>query len=273
MLAMGLMLTGCGTTEKAEAAGAREVSYCTNGGQAQTLDLYAAEAAGPGRGTVIYIHGGGYTEGDKREGFELRRARILTKFGFAVASINYRLAPRRRFPAQLEDAKCAVAWVKANADARWIGLMGDSAGGHLASLIGVLGDTGDVPRVGAVAAFYAPLDLAAMEADSLLPQAIQPAMPTEAIRRKWSPLRYVSAGDPPFLLVHGRQDRFVSIAQSVRFAVALEQSGHDPLMAVVENADHGLFPVDGLPAPSPDPAAIDRLFVAFFVGHSKVDIP
>jgi len=89
------------------------------------------------------------------------------------------------------------------------------------------------------------------------------------MRQKWSPINAVNADDPPFLLVHGRQDRFVSIKQSVRFALRLKQFGQDPLMMVIENADHGFVTVKGLPAPDPNADTIDKLFVAFFVGHSQ----
>lgn len=273
-LIAALALAGYAAPARADAF-PEEVTYCNNGGEAQKLDLYPARKAGPGKGLVVYIHGGGYTQGDKRNEFELRRAKLLTAFGFDVASINYRLAPQHIFPAQFEDALCALNWLTANGpgrgiDTSFIGLMGESAGGHMASLIGVLGDAGKAPKVGAVAAFYGAFDLVNMEPGTLLAEAIRHALPTKEMRTIWSPILYASADDPPFLLVHGKNDVFVSVAQSVKMALALNQAGHEPLMMAVENAGHGMYAKPKGSIPAPDQATVDKLFIGFFLKASGV---
>ncbi|MGB7204501.1 MAG: alpha/beta hydrolase [Anderseniella sp.] len=256
------------TTPASSRSEPAEHTYCRNGGQEQKLDLYKSAPGIVSPGTIIYIHGGGYTEGDKRSGFELRRAKLLTQFGFSVVSINYRLAPQAVFPAQYADAGCAVKYLYDNAtrlgiNMSWLGVMGDSAGGHLAALLGVTSDLGPGVPVSAIVAFYGAYDLVNMEKDTLLPQAIASALPTKELRSTWSPIRYVTRNDPPFLLIHGKQDKFVSVAQSVKFALALKKAGHEPLLAVVENAGHGLVERTG--SINPDAATIDKLMVGFFL--------
>lgn len=253
----------------AAAPPASENVYCRNGGEEQRLDLYLPASPGDRPGLVLCFHGGGYVEGDKRTGFELRRARLLTAFGFVVASVNYRLAPRHAFPAQLEDASCAVAFLRANAtrlgiEAKWLGAMGDSAGGHLATMLALLSPSGEI---GAVAAFCAPFDLENPEPGTLLAQALPPTFPTAASRRDWSPARHLTSAVPRFLLAHGKQDRFISIAQSVRFAVQLDSLVGEPMLVAVDHADHGLVPSGGAPSPVAD--TVDRLTIAFFLEESR----
>jgi acetyl esterase/lipase len=121
----------------------RDVTYCEPGGVALKMDLYL-----PGtRGTdpapaVLYLHGGSWRAGDKSE-VDLLAPGVVAS-GYVVASINYRLVPQYRWPAQIEDAKCAVRFLKANAarfnlDPARIGVWGASAGGHLAALVGLAG--------------------------------------------------------------------------------------------------------------------------------------
>ncbi len=261
------------SADRPSQAAPAEYTYCRNGGQEQKLDLYKPASGLQSPGTIIYIHGGGYTQGDKRTGFELRRAKLLTQFGFSVVSINYRLAPQAIFPAQYADAGCAVKYLFDNAselgiNTSWLGVMGDSAGGHLAALLGVTSDLGPGVPVSAVAAFYGAFDLVNMETDTLLPQAISSALPTAELRSTWSPIRYTTRKDPPFLLIHGKQDKFVSIAQSVKFALALKKAGHEPMLAAVENAGHGLVERTG--KVDPDAATIDKLMVGFFLKAAGV---
>jgi acetyl esterase/lipase len=120
-------------------------AYQTHGSQDQTLDLYAPKEA-KNAPLIIWIHGGAFLFGSK-EGFAGEPVPLHLLFdGFAVASINYRLIPEALFPAQLEDCKAAVRWLRAHADEfgidpNRIGVWGASAGAYLASLLGTTGET------------------------------------------------------------------------------------------------------------------------------------
>ena len=93
------------------------VTYCTGGGVPLLMDIYLPAAARPGAPAAIYVHGGRWIRGDKTEGSGADEIPDLVRRGFVVASINYRLGPRYRFPAQIEDVKCAVRYLRANAAA------------------------------------------------------------------------------------------------------------------------------------------------------------
>lgn len=173
------------------------------------------------------------------------------------------------FPAQLEDATAAVSWLRANAaefhvDPGRIYAWGDSAGGHLACLVGLGADGSGTPAgaVAAVAAWYPPTDLVRMGAQAL-PDAVataddpgsrealligaQPAdAPDKAAAA--SPLSYVGGNAPPFFLAHGTADRFVPPAQSTSFAAALEAAGADVELHLIEGADHMWLLPDKSPA-------------------------
>lgn len=114
-----------------------DIPYCT-ASSAQTLDIYYPASQGPWP-VVIYVHGGSWMEGSKAEGAGWQ---TLTDHGFLVASIGYRLAAESKFPAMIEDVKCAVRYLRANSqlhnlDPNRIGAIGASAGGHLVGLLGV----------------------------------------------------------------------------------------------------------------------------------------
>jgi acetyl esterase/lipase len=189
---------------------------------------------------------------------------VLAEAGFVVASADYRLSAEAHYPAQLHDAQAAVRWLRDHAadygvDPNRIYAWGDSAGGHLASLVGLLG--GD-SRVAAVAAWYPPTDLNRM-GEQALPNAVarasDPASREEQLigavlaeepqkAAAASPISYVGPGAPPFLLVHGTADRFVPAAQSETLAAALEKAGADVELLLLDGADHMWSLPDGSPA-------------------------
>jgi len=82
-----------------------------------------------------------------------------------------------------------------------------------------------------------------------------------------SPVVYVDKDDPPFLIMHGTEDRFVDVAQSVKLAIMLKEAGHSPLLVAVKNAGHGFLPRSGKPIPNNE--TLDKLLVAFFTEHLK----
>jgi acetyl esterase/lipase/peptidoglycan/xylan/chitin deacetylase (PgdA/CDA1 family) len=250
----------------------RDVPYCRPGGSPLRMDVYyprTADGRWPG---VVFVHGGGWTGGDKSqvgpEGPALRDA------GFLVFSVNYRLGPQHRFPAMIEDVKCAVRFLRANAasfnlDPERIGAWGSSAGGHLAALLGMadasagfdVGEySGQSSRVRAVSSFYGPMDFTVAFAGGheSKPEVFGGYDPVRA-----SPISYASAGDPPFLFVHGDSDQLVPLSQSERMHAKLQQVGVPSKLVAVANANHGLTPLTGTVI-SPSRQEVTRTVVEFF---------
>lgn len=242
-----------------------DIPYVPDGHERQVLDLYLPKSSGQPRPLVIWVHGGGWRAGDKAGGPWLP----LFEKGFAVASINYRLSQHAVFPAQIEDCKAAVRWLRQHAeehelDPQRFGAWGSSAGGHLVALLGTSGDvvelegtanSGVSSRVQAVCDWFGPTDFTQMNSqagdkgtidhdspdapEALLIGGTVPKNPEKA--RFASPLTYVSADDPEFLIVHGDEDRLVPLQQSELFQQALEQAGVKSQLIVVPGAGHGQF--------------------------------
>ncbi|MEU2349171.1 alpha/beta hydrolase [Modestobacter sp. NPDC049651] len=233
------------------------------------LDLYLPADAGAPVPAVVFLHGGGWRLGSRHTAGPAYRDVAPTPFeqlalaGIAVASVDYRLTGEAVWPVQLHDAKAAVRWLRDRAgelgvDPDRIGAWGESAGGHLAELLGLttddvalegaVGVTGPSSRVAAVAAWYAPSDVAAVATDTgadphdattreaHLLGAAPVTVPDVAAQA--SPLTHVAAGAPPFLLLHGAADRFVPAVQSVRLRDALTAAGADVELHLLEDADH-----------------------------------
>ena len=236
--------------EVADATIHRDLVYKTVNGAVLTLDLYCPEKFSGALPVIIYIHGGGWRRGRK----EKCPAVALVQDGFAVASIDYRLSGTAPFPAQIEDCKAAVRWLRANAstyhlDPDRVGVWGHSAGGHLAALLGTSGGvpelegTGDnmqySSQVQAVCDSAGPADLLAMT--NLGPKrtfAIEGLLggPLEKDKAKAiaaSPIHYVSKDDPPFLIVHGEGDRVVPVEQSQRLYEELRKAGVNATLKIL----------------------------------------
>lgn len=232
----------------------RDINYCSPGGEPQGLDLYKLS----GKGTikypvVVYMHGGGWSEGDKSSGEVLEYLPLLTKAGYSVASINYRLLPEHKFPRAVEDAKCAVRFLRANAgsydiDADNIAVIGESAGGYLAALLGATGDNptfktdeykNQSDRVQAVVDIFGPSDFTASQADSSrISTALQFLGSTSPAQA--SPITYISYDDAPFLIIHGDQDKTVPLNQSRILHDGLQRAGVGSELIVIKNAGHNL---------------------------------
>jgi acetyl esterase/lipase len=216
---------------------------------------------GPAVPLAVYIHGGGWNAGDKLgDGYyKTVRAQLLAQ-GIAVASLDYRLAPAHRFPAQIVDVTYAVRYLRANAkrlriDPDRIAAFGTSAGGHLASLLGTIDrsagfDVGALPgtssRVRAVADIVGPADLTDPAFPPVTDTGILEAFgvaggtPNAPALLKASPITYVTPDDPPFLLVHGTQDELVPYGQSVRFSQRLRAAGVRNELVTVTGGSHAL---------------------------------
>jgi acetyl esterase/lipase len=192
---------------------------------------------------------------------------LVTSFvadGFAVASINHRFSHQAIFPAQIQDIKAAVRWLRTNAaryelDPNRFVAWGGSSGGHLAALLGVsagVGDFGDdddgLSRVQAVVNFFGPTDFLQMD-EHRRPDGAVHNVPTSpesqligelitdnpAAVRRANPVTYASKDDSPFLIIHGDSDLLVPHHQSQLLARALEKAGVPTVFRTVRGAGHG----------------------------------
>lgn len=243
-----------------------DVSYGPD--PAQKMDLYLpAGFAGPRPGVEL-IHGGGWQGGDKS--FYTPLGRALAARGFVAFSVNYRLTPAARYPAQADDVQRAARWVRARAgeyhfDPARLGALGDSAGGHLSLILGTR-DTRDnadpalasqSSRAQCVVDFYGPSDLTT--ATPAVPETggqryvalvlhdLLGGLPQEvpAQARAASPLFSVDAKSAPTLIITGTDDALVAPDQSERMADALRAAHAETTLAVIYKQGHGfLNPAD-----------------------------
>lgn len=246
------------------------------------LDLYLPEGATALVPAVVFLHGGGWQLGSRHSAgpayaeWSPNPFERLAQAGTAVASVDYRLTGEAQWPAQLYDAKAAVRWLRARADEigidpTRIAAWGESAGGHLAELLGLTGADldGEIGIVGpssavvAVAAWYAPSDLATLAmdlgADTMAADSREALLVGAPLRTvpdrvsQASPLSHVRAGAPPFLLLHGRDDHLIPCSQSERLREALVQAGNSVEFETYAGSDHMWR---GAPAAAAD--ALDR---------------
>ena len=263
----------------------QDLTYCTTeDGLELKLDIsYPQELENPAA-LVLYVHGGGWTSGDKNSGVGRIFIPALLENGFIVASVNYRLAPEHPFPAQIEDVKCALRYLRANAetyqiDPLRIGALGGSAGGHLVALLGTTDeeagwDSGEYAiqssRVQAVVDLYGPADLTQMELGkhlSLGEKVFGVTSPDDPILEAYSPVHYISPDDPPFLILQGTEDRLVPPDQSQLLFDQLTSAGVAAELVMVENAGHGFVPNGG--AIKPGRKELIRSVVDFFNTYLK----
>jgi len=253
-----------------------DLSYVSHGSPNQRLDLYVPKT-GQNFPVIVFIHGGAFCMGDKRQWIRYQLGYLDQ--GYGIASINYRLSSEAVFPAQIEDCKSAVRWLRAHAasyhlDSNHFLAWGASAGGNLAAMLGTTGDISDFDvgdnltyssRVQGVADFFGPVDLtrlqpafmAANSAESLfLGCAIEDHLDKARLA---SPITYVNKDNPPFLIVHGDADPRVSYKQSVWLTAALKNANVPVTFYTVKGAKHGGFR---------DPQ-VPQLTSAFFAKYLK----
>lgn len=208
-----------------------DVVYASPDGRALRLDLFRPAAPASPRPAVVFAHGGGWLWGDKLD--HRRPAAYLASRGFVTASVEYRLARERIYPAPLDDLKAAIGWLRANAarygiDPARIGAVGSSAGGHLAAMLGVAVE-GEPAAVQAVAAIAAPVDLASQyDRDQFSPALLLGSGNPADHPERWtqaSPVTHVNSRAAAFLFLHGSADELVSHADAVRMAEALRAAG------------------------------------------------
>ena len=230
-----------------------------DGTEAQKLDLYLPANSTAPRPLVVYIHGGGWEAGDK----SACPAKALLVHGYAAASLNYRLSQEAIYPAQIEDCKAAIRWLRAHAgeygiEPSRIGVWGDSAGGHLVALLGTTGDIRDFDvgqnldqssAVQCVVDWYGPADFlhwgehpdpSLGNARSMISRLLGgPFMTRLDLARRASPLYFVNAHSAPFLIMHGDQDPTVPLQQSQALNAALQKAGVSSTLEVIAGAAHG----------------------------------
>jgi acetyl esterase/lipase len=231
---------------------------------------------------VVWIHGGAWRAGNKDSGIpQLMR---FARRGYFCASIEYRLSQEAKFPAQIEDCKCAIRFLRAkakdyNLDPNRIGVWGSSAGGHLVALLGTSGDVTELEgkggnqefssRVNAVCDWFGPSDFLKMigvpsNIDRTSPNCPEALLIGGALQEnkdkaaKANPITYVSKDDPPFLIMHGDKDMVVPLNQSELLYDALKKAGVDATFHVVKDAGHGFGGRE-----------IDERVDAFFDKHLK----
>lgn len=234
------------------------IAYCAPQGLVQQLDLHLPDPtrhAGP-RPLAVYVHGGGWTSGSRTDPRARPEIEELQSRGYVVAAVGYRLAPAHPFPAALDDVRCAVRFLRAQAT-RWsidpqrVVAWGTSAGGHIAALLAYARPedgvgtppaewAGQGHQVRAVALMYAPLDLPTLFAGAAA-TAWGPIFGTEpAALARYSPASYVRAGSVPTLLVHGSRDTLVPAAQSLALMQRLQQADVPAQLQLVARAGHSL---------------------------------
>lgn len=258
------------------------IEYGTGGGRPLTMHLLQARPRPAGRApSLVWVHGGAFRHGSKDSG--IAKLFPFARRGYVCASIEYRLSGEAIWPAQIEDVKCAVRYLRAHADElgldpERIGAWGASAGGHLVAMLGVAPDhpelegqggwTEQSSRVQAVCDYYGPADLLAMteqrsaldhnEADSPEGMLLGGKVTEHPDRaRSASPASYTTGAEPPFLIFHGAEDMTVPYEQS---QVMYRATGSgDAIFHTVVGAGHG--------GPAFEHPTVVGLVEAFFDRH------
>lgn len=243
----------------------RDIEYGKCGGRPLTMHIIMPEAKSQKPlPVIVWIHGGAWMSGNKEGG--IKGLIPFAQHGYVCATIDYRLSKEARFPAQIEDSKAAIRFLRANAktyhlDPERIGVWGSSAGAHVAALLGTSGDVKELEgnggnpsyssKVNAVCDWFAPTDLLAIgddEADQLKdnsatsPESILIGGPVQENKEKAraaNPITYISKDDPSFLIMHGDKDSTVPIKQSELLYNALQKQGVQATFIPVANAGHG----------------------------------
>lgn len=238
-----------------------DLPYISSGHQAQRLDLYLPAGGDGARPLIIWIHGGAWQSGGTN-GIPAMAKELVAR-GYAVASVGYRLSQHALYPAQIEDGKAAVRWLRAHAqeyrlDRDRIGVWGESAGGHLAALLGVTGHIRDFDvgehleqssAVQCVVDWYGPANLLHWGGPENPPMD----SPESAIYRllggpvsknrnaalRASPVHFINGRSAPFLIIHGDRDPVVPLAQSQMLHEALMQAGVESEFLTIAGAAHG----------------------------------
>jgi len=257
MSAVAFLLLQTGTTY-------RDLVYSKVGSRELHLDLRLPVDAPKPAPLIVIIHGGGWESGSKDGA---TNPRLLRK-GYAIASIEYRLSGEAIFPAQIQDCKAAIRWLRAHAkdyglDSQRFGVTGHSAGGHLSSLVGTSGGVKEFEvgqnldqssAVQAVCALSGPTDFLQMDQQAVGGGMLKHDNTNSPESRllggkitehpdwvkKANPITYVDPKDPPFCLIHGTKDLTVAPGQATLLQESLAKA-HVPVeLHFLEGAGHRL---------------------------------
>jgi alpha-L-fucosidase 2 len=230
--------------------------YGTADGQPLTMDYYAPKGRGV-HPVAIVIHGGGYHGGDAKNGSEAYVADFLAPAGYAVFSINYRLAPKYPYPYMVLDVQRAVRYIRFHAkewdaDPNKIALVGGSAGGFLSNMVGLLNAAGDpnaadpVDRVSAgaqaVVSLFAQSSFEFVPLNADVHRLLDPLIAQKgekAAIREASPITYVSKDDPPFLEILGDMDEYIPYSEATNLQTALQAVGVRCDIVRIPGGKHG----------------------------------
>lgn len=242
----------------------KDIEFVKHGEQSLKLDLYVPEKGDGPYPLIVWVHGGGWIGGDKNDCPTLNLG--YGQRGYATASISYRLSPVAPFPAQIEDVKAAIRWLRAHAeeykiDPNRIGAIGGSAGGHLVCLLGVTGkvkqfDVGEnldqSSEVQAVCNIFGPTDL--LHYFEYLPEGTEltkslhkmldsllggPIAEKTELAKQASPITYVDEKSPPFMHAHGTADLLVPFQQAEFLHDKLRRDGVWSRLFLIPQAGHG----------------------------------
>lgn len=228
----------------------RDAAYCSNDGVELLFDYFRPDTTEP-TPFVLYIHGGAWSGGNKSQLEQRGIFQPLLDSGYSVATISYRNAPEFPFPAPIIDSKCAIRHFRANADAYGLdpdrfAALGFSSGAHLAMLSGVadesagfdIGQYGDVSSaLSAVIEIDGPGDIPNLE--TLPPELATSVFSDSAeLMTQVSPVTYIDADDPPFLIMHGELDATVPVSQAEQFAALLDEAGVPHEVIIVPGGGH-----------------------------------
>lgn len=223
--------------------------YCEYGNNSLLLDYYPGK---PGQGLVVYAHGGGWQQGSRQ--LKPPMAELVNRLrekGLGFVSLDYRLAPEHKLPAMLDDLDCALEYLRRRShelgfDANHIGLLGSSAGGHLALLATARHKALNQHPIQAVAALYAPTNLANNDQIWLeLPDDQYKQFMLDVVGsaengklKLASPLFYARYLDVPSLLVYGDRDPVVGPGQGMDLYTRLRILGHPSEFLLVRDSAH-----------------------------------
>lgn len=260
---LGLLLVGTIVCTSAAALASDEVEitkdvvYGTGAGEELKLDIASPKGLDHPVPAIIAIHGGGWMQGQRQDMHEVMKR--AAKHGFVAATVSYRLAPKHRFPAQIEDVKCAVRYLRTHAselkiDPDHLGAIGISAGAHLAMMLGTLdpsdgleGEGGhpDVSsKVQAVVSFVGPVNLVRTSYTDTQEQILEAffgGKPLNKIAdcRRASPIVYINEGDAPMLLFFGTKDPLIDADQAQQISEALTKANVPGRVEMLLGAGHG----------------------------------
>ena len=257
---MGLFVSAWSGTlaaaDKYEVETKLDVEYGSGGDEKLLLDLAQPKGLTEPVPAILFIHGGGWAGGNRKA--YSKEIEAVAARGYVAATISYRLAPKHPFPAQVEDCKCAVRYLRAHADElkidpERIGAIGHSAGAHLSMMLGTMdkddglegsgGSPDQSSKVQAVVAYFGPTDLTDEYPPSSSPIVQKFIGGTISEKKeqyqKASPITYVDTGDAPTLIFHGTKDHLVPHDQAVQMADALSAAGVSGRIELMLGMGHG----------------------------------